>query len=317
MIDVSIIIVNWNTKDLLVDCINIIKDQIKTIKFEIIVVDNNSTDGSQSEIRKKFKDVLLITNDENLGFSKANNIGLKYTNGKYICLLNSDTAVLDNALDKMYAFMEQNKNTGILGPAILNDDQTVRKTCRTFPNLRTEFNWAFRLDKIFPNKKFSAMDLMTYFPHDKTLSVDVVPGSCMFIRKEVIDSEGMLDERFFFYAEDVDICIRYKKKGWNIIYFPDAKIIHYGGRSTSKAPLRFAKQLLIANIQYWKKHYGKLKLACYFLIKFLHYSIRLVAFILLYTIQRNDKKENYEQIIVNKECIKHLMPGFASIKRDT
>ena len=144
MIDVSIIIVNWNTKDLLVDCINIIKDQIKTIKFEIIVVDNNSTDGSQSEIRKKFKDVLLITNDENLGFSKANNIGLKYTNGKYICLLNSDTAVLDNALDKMYAFMEQNKNTGILGPAILNDDSKKNMQNIPEPSYRIQLGFSSR-----------------------------------------------------------------------------------------------------------------------------------------------------------------------------
>jgi len=309
MIDVSIVIVNWNTKDMLANCIDSINKETTSIQIEIIVVDNNSSDGSQEVVRKKYHDVVLIANTENLGFSKANNIGIKRARGKYICLLNSDTIILEHAIDQMYAFMEENVRTGILGPAILNEDLSTRQTCRIFPTLHTELNWALRLDKIFPGLKFFSLDLMVYFKHDKTSAVDVVPGSCMFIKKEAIDAAGMLDELFFFYAEDVDICKRFKNKGWEVIYFPQARVIHFGGISTAKAPLRFARQLLIANIQYWRKHYALPKVIGYLMIKLLHYSIRFFGFILLFMMKKNERKENYDQIIVNKECIKYILTG--------
>ncbi len=307
MADISIIIVNWNTKDMLAECINGVRAKTRQCSIEVIVVDNGSSDGSQEELRNNFKDVILIENCSNLGFSRANNIGIKAAKGKYICLLNSDTVAQDGIFDKMFSYMEENSGTGILGPAILNADSTLRKTCRIFPNLRCELNWTFRLDMIFKKSRFFALDLMTYFTHDNTARVDVVPGSCMMIRKSAIDRTGLLEEMFFFYAEDVDICKRMKDAGWDVVYYPEAKIIHYGGVSSSKAPLRFIKQLMIANIQYWHKHYGRLTFSSYLLIKILHYSVRLLLSLILFLLQPSRRKENLDQVKTNLNCLNFII----------
>jgi hypothetical protein len=232
-IAVSIVIVNWKVKDLLRQCLNSIYGTAQDLLLEIIVVDNNSGDGSCEMIRREFPDVRLIPNAENLGFARANNQGMLVSRGRYILLLNPDTIVAEKSIAGMAAFLDRSRATGAVGPKILYPDGTIQYTCaRNLPNLLTGFLDLSGLAYKYPKGRITGSWLMGYWDHNDERNVDAISGACMMVRREVIDRIGLLDEKYFMYGEDIDWCYRIKRDGWQIRYLPTAEITHFAGQSS-------------------------------------------------------------------------------------
>lgn len=291
-IDVSIIIVNWNTKDLLSKCIQSIENNNEMYNKEIIVVDNASTDGSQEHIKINFQNVKLIQNEINLGFAKANNIGIKASKGQFICLINSDVEVIENGIDLMLDHIKKNNEIGVLGPKVINPDGTIRPNCKKFPTLWNSFCKTFALYKVFPHIDFFSDDHIRNFSYNSILEVEVLPGCCLIIRKEAINQVGLLDEKFFIYSEDKDWCKRFYDSGWKIVYSPYSTVIHYAGSSSAKAPVKYVIERLKANLLYWQKYHNKISRISFLIILLMHNFVRLVAETFLFLI-RHDNKDKY------------------------
>ena len=241
--DLSIIIISYNTKDLLLSCVSSIKKNTKKVSYEIIVVDNASSDGSV-EVLKRLggPEVKVVLNKENFGFAKANNQGIKIAKGRYILLLNSDTGVEDNILDEMLGYMEASSKTGIAGCALRSKDGSLQATGGYFPTLPRVVSWMFFLDDI-PLldrliKPFHPMHEKSFFYKGeaffkKAAPRDWVTGAFFLVRRKVLDEIGLLDEDFFMYTEEVDFCYRAKRKGWEVWYLPKWAIVHLGGASSA------------------------------------------------------------------------------------
>jgi len=232
--DLSIIIVSYNTKDLLRNCLNSVYDSLKgeEIEFEIIVVDNASSDGSVEVVKKDFPGVVVIENRENLGFSKANNQGIKIAKGRYVLLLNSDTIILDECITKVYAFAKSKKEAGIIGCKVLNPDGSLQFSCYNAINLCTEVNFFVRTILKDTFDFIADYKYMRSWKHDKLKIVGAVSGCFMLIRRGIFDQVGLLDETFFMYYEDLEFCERLKEQTkFNVYYFPEAEIKHLKGAS--------------------------------------------------------------------------------------
>jgi len=307
MIDISFIIVNWNTKQLLLQCIDSLFKNNNHHKIEVIVVDNGSTDGSQKAVNDLFPSARLIENECNLGFAKANNIGIQQSKGRYICLVNSDVQVLDHCGDQMCDYMDLNPTVGVLGPKILNSDLTLRKNCREFPNLRNVLCSALGIDKIFPRSKVLSGTLMTYFDHDVTIAVDVIPGCFFMVRREALEQVGLLDERFFIYSEDKDWCKRFRMMKWDVVFFPKCEVIHYAGASASIEPRRFLIEKLKADQQYWQKHHRLMSLFVYRILLIFHYLIRVVILSVLFTLKLKKPLQIKVKLSENCTCFKWVL----------
>lgn len=255
--DFSFIIVSWNAKRCLFECLESLEKELNEYHAEIIVVDNGSVDGSSEMVRERFPGVVLIENQENLGFAKANNIGILRSEGKYIYFVNSDVKILNGCIKLMTNYMEKHSNVGLLGPKVLNADHTIQPSCKHFPTLLRSFCRAVALDSLFPKTRFFEGEFMTCSSSDTIQPVDIIVGCFWMVRRTAIEEVGLLDERFFIYSEDKDWCKRFHEAGWAVIYFPEAKIIHYGGASSANTPIRFYLEMQKANLQYWEKHHGR------------------------------------------------------------
>jgi GT2 family glycosyltransferase len=253
VIDISFIVVSWNAKKYLVECLESIEKHAPGTRYEIILVDNGSSDGSIEIVKQRFPAVNLICNGRNTGFAKANNIGIRKCRGRYICLINSDVKMLDGCLSTMIRYMDLHPSVGILGPRVLNPDFTKQDSCKYFPTLANEFFRAIAMDAILQDTRFNIV-LKPHSSPDVITKVDVLSGCFWMVRKEAFNQVGLLDERFFFYAEDKDLCKRFKEHGWQVVYNPDAQVIHYGGASSASAPIQFYIEMQRANLQYWEKH---------------------------------------------------------------
>lgn len=253
----SIIVVSWNVREDLVRCIRSIKENRPMSEFEIIVVDNASTDGSADMIRKGFPEVTMITNKENLGHAAANKQGIEKSRGEYLFFLNSDTIVHPNSLDILIKFLDENKNVGACGPKLLNDDGTTQSSIRRFPSFRAVLyrNTVFRFLHVFRSEYNRG--LMKDFDYDKEMDVDQVTGAALMVKRSVIKQVGGMDERFFIYYEDVDLCYRVKQAGWRIVFTPEAVITHLGGRSTCQIPVTGRIMMLRGLLTFFRKHRGK------------------------------------------------------------
>lgn len=256
MMDVTIIVVNWNTRDILRDCLNSVYEQTEGISFEVVVVDNASVDGSAGMVQEKFPQVILIENTENRGFAAANNQGMCVARGRYVLLLNSDAIVLDRAIQKTIAFAEQHTEAAVVGCKVLNPDQTLQPTCFMFPSLLNLFLSTTYLYKFFPRSRFFGRERMTWWDRQDVREVEVVTGCFMLVRKEAIDQVGMMDEGFFMYAEEADWCYRFKKAGWKRFFLPSAQIIHLGAQSSKQVKVPMMIQLRKAILQFIEKNYG-------------------------------------------------------------
>ena len=264
-VDVSVIIINWNTLKLLETCLESLPASCASHTFEVIVVDNHSTDGSTDMVRQNFPKVKLICNANNVGFAHGNNQGIQASSGRYVSLVNSDVKVLPGCHDKLVEYMDAHQEIGIAGPRILNGDLTLQSSCRRFPSLWNNICDAFAFRRLFPRSAFFAGEHMLYFKHDREIFPDVLVGCFLFARALAVKNFGLLDEAFFMYAEDIDWCLRCWRSGWKIAFYPSAEAIHYRGGSSSVDPIRFAVVLQRARQRFWRKHYSiveRFGLAC-------------------------------------------------------
>ncbi|WP_134683472.1 glycosyltransferase family 2 protein [Brevibacillus migulae] len=254
--DLSIIIVSYNTCELTLNALRSVVDSQITYSYEVIVVDNNSTDDSVSRISQEFPQVTLIANIENLGFSKANNQAMKRAAGRYILLLNSDTVVNSDTLEIMVNFMDLHPEIGAGGCKVLLPDGGLDKACRRgFPTPSASLYYLLGLSKMFPNSpKFNQYQLGHLDP-DQDYPVDCLVGAFMIVRRETIEQVGLLDEEFFMYGEDVDWCYRIKQHGWQLYYYPYTSIIHYKGASSRRRPFKIVYEFHRAMYLFHKKHY--------------------------------------------------------------
>lgn len=257
--DLSIIVVNYNTQELLAQCLESIYRKMSHLNYEILVVDNASSDGSADMVKQRFPEVKLIENHKNLGFATANNQALRQAEGKHILLLNSDTIALPSTVEMMRDFISHNPMVGAVGCKILNPDFTVEATARRFPRpLNALFGRKSVLTKLFPKNRFSGAYLACLNVNSEIpFEVDWVSAACMMVKREIIEEVGLLDEDFFMYWEDADWCYRIKAAGWKIYYVPGAQIIHLEGASSNgkdnKLIIEFHKSVFL----YYRKHYLK------------------------------------------------------------
>lgn len=258
----SIIVVSWNTKDMLRQCLRSIYESTRGLAYEIFVVDNASSDGTVAMIESEFPHVILIKNIENVGFAKANNQAMRKSRGKYILLLNPDTMILDNAIIEMKDFMDTNTMAGIATCKILNPDKTIQLCYGEFPSLETIIFGGSTvrpaLHSLFLTKRFFKDAGLSTNEYNQRQKVDWIMGAFMMVRKEVADQVGLLDEKLFMYGEEPDWCYRITRHGWGIWYVPEPKIIHYGGQSTEQVTgMHTIDWLLKTQYYFFLKHYGK------------------------------------------------------------
>jgi GT2 family glycosyltransferase/lipopolysaccharide/colanic/teichoic acid biosynthesis glycosyltransferase len=255
--DLSLIIVNWNTRDFLDKSLESIFRTTKDISFEIIVVDNNSKDDSVNMIKEKYPDVKIIANKKNEGFAKANNRGIKKSKGAYILLLNPDTLLMGEPLSMLVDFMKKNDDIGVCGCKVLNKDGSIEPACRRgIPTPKAALYRFIGLNKIFAkNPRFAKYNLSHLNPH-KISEVDAISGSFFMLKREVIEKTGLLDETFFLYGEEIDWCYRIKNSGWKIVYNPNAEIIHYKGGSSRQNKLRSFYEFYHSMFIFHEKHFS-------------------------------------------------------------
>ena len=276
-INISIVIVSWNAKAHLMDCLESLHAHGPKGQMEIIVVDNASSDGSPEAVKAFYPQVEVIETGSNLGFAKANNIGMLESTGKYVALVNSDVKILEGCLEGLRDFMDANPGVGLCAPRLLNRDMTVQYSCRNFPTLLRLLWNSLRLDKLIPWFDIFEGEEKKSFSYDRQAEVDAVSGAFMFVRKKALEKVGLLDERFFMYSEDVDWCKRFHDAGRRIVFFPEAEAIHYGGGSSSGEATRFFIEKERAVFLYWKKHHSRLSWFILFWILFLRHSVRILA----------------------------------------
>jgi GT2 family glycosyltransferase len=248
----SIIIVSWNIRKLLENCLSSILAHPPTSPFEIWVVDNASTDESPRMVREKFPQVHLVENRENLGFARANNQAIQQCTGKYILLLNPDTLVTSGALQALVDFLDKNPEAGATGARILNPDGSLQISSHPRPTLSRELWRLFHLDSLAPYAEYP----LTKWGTKQAQEVDVLMGACLLVRKKVLDQVGFLDEDYFIYTEEVDLCYRIQRAGWRLFWVPQAEVVHFGGQSTQQVPTEMFLNLYHGKIKYFRKHYG-------------------------------------------------------------
>lgn len=255
--DISIVIVNYNVKYFLEQCLHSIRKAAHNISSEVFVVDNNSVDGSCAMIREKFPEVHLIENNENLGFSKANNQAIRSSSGRYILLLNPDTVIEEDTLTKCLDHMEKNPDTGALGVRMIDGKGNfLPESRRSFPTPRIAFYKVFGFSRLFPKSRVFSKYHLGYLDENEMNDVEVLPGAFMMLRKTALDKVGLLDEDFFMYGEDIDISYRLIKAGYRNIYYPGTTIIHYKGESTRKGSMNYVITFYRAMIIFARKHFS-------------------------------------------------------------
>ncbi|MEA1874911.1 MAG: glycosyltransferase [Bacteroidota bacterium] len=256
MKQLSIIIVNYNVKHFLEQCLHSVKQAVNQIDAEIFVVDNNSVDGSCAMMREKFPEIHLIANKENLGFSKANNQAMHIATGEYMLLLNPDTIVEEDTFVKILSFMDENQDVGGLGVKMIDGKgEFLPESKRGLPTPKVAFYKISGLSSIFRKSKRFGQYHLSYLDKDKIHEVDVLSGAFMFMRKSCLDKVGLLDEQFFMYGEDIDLSYRITKGGYKNIYFPKTRIIHYKGESTKKGSINYVRIFYQAMIIFANKHF--------------------------------------------------------------
>jgi GT2 family glycosyltransferase len=253
MPDVSVIILNWNTRDLLADCLKTLLLNTHSLDLEIIVVDNGSTDGSVEMVRQLFPQVRLAANAVNAGFARANNQGMAMSTGRYRLLLNSDAFLQPGALQALVRLADAEPRAGLVGAQLLNPDGSFQASHTAFPTLWREFLILSGLGRALFGRRYPSHE-----PEEARgpQVVDYVEGACLLARREAVEAAGGLNEDYFMYAEEVDWCYAMRAKGWQVWYQPAAKVIHLGGASSRKRNLQRETDLYRSRLLFFRKHYG-------------------------------------------------------------
>lgn len=262
--DLSLIIVSWNTRELLAACLESIYAYPPVgFRFEVLVVDNASGDGSAALVRQRFPQVRLIESGANLGFAGGNNLAIEASNGRYLLLLNPDTELLPDALTELLIFMESNPKAAGAGSRLLNPDRSLQPSCHPFPTLGREFSRLLHLDAFPP---YYGSYNMRRWDTSQPRRADIVQGASFIVRRAVLDGIGLLDDSYFMYSEEVDLCYRIHRAGWPLYWVPASQVIHYGGQSTRQAAEQMFIELYRGKVQYFRKNQGAGTTAVYKLI---------------------------------------------------
>ena len=288
--DLSVIIVNWNTREMLRQCLDSLTCNLTGLNHEVFVVDNGSTDGSPEMVAEQFPNVHLIKNNENLGFSHANNQAIQHSSGKYILLLNSDAFVQDNSIQKMCAILDENPQIGIAGAKLVYPDGSPQVSHGPLPTLMIESLRLFGLDKLLSSQQ---KDHLTR----EFIETGTVEGACLLVRRKTINQIGLMDEDFFFFNEEVDLCYRAHLQGWKVVYIPGTCVIHIRGGSTGIVPQRVLL-LYRGKLLYFEKHFGQKKQAKLYRIIVLATRIKIIAygFLRLITLGRTKKDILWKEV---------------------
>jgi len=311
---VSVIIVSYNTCDILRHCLASVYEQARDAAFEVVVIDNASSDGSAEMIQRQFQQVRLIANNVNRGFAAANNQGMAIARGRYVLLLNSDTLVLDQAIDNAVAFADEHGDVGIMGCRVLNADRTLQPTCFMYPSIVNMFFFAMSLNKMFPTSRLFGRERMTWWQRDDVRDVDVVTGCFMLVRRDAIDQVGLMDESFFMYGEETDWCYRFKEAGWRIMFAPCGEIVHLGGASTRRMAAEMKLQLKAGTLQFLRKHRGTTSYVVCCTLMGLFLLLRLPFWVIRAVVCRHDRHRSWSYVLTYAEGLRRLARGWRGLR---
>ncbi len=306
---VSVIIVNWNARDFLLQCLASLTPEVCRYSMEIIVVDNDSSDGSPEAVEVRFPHVRLIRSGANLGFARGNNLGIAQSRGRYLALINSDIKVLDHCLTRLVEYCDAHPDAGMVGPRVLGRDGSLQRTVRGFPTLWNMFCRAIALDATLPAWKVFSGYSLSHWSQEDLRAVDILGGCFWVVRRQALAEVGLLDESFFMYGEDMDWCRRFRAAGWKLVYVPSAETIHYGGGSSANAPVRFFIEKQRADLQYWKKHHAWPAVAGYFLISCLHLALRSLVYTFALLFFRRKRQTYSHKVQRSLACLRWMVSG--------
>ncbi|BCJ87799.1 glycosyltransferase family 2 protein [Effusibacillus dendaii] len=301
--DLSIVIVSYNTKDLLIQTLDSVFRHTSGLYLEVFVVDNASSDGSPEAVTDLYPQVKIIRNQKNEGFAAANNQAIEQATGRYILLLNSDTIVQESTFHTMITYMDGHSKIGAAGCKVVKPDGTLDLACRrSFPTPMNSLYQALKLDKLFPQSPRFASYNLTYLDENEMYQVDCLVGAFMMVRRETIDQVGMLDDQFFMYGEDIDWCYRIKQAGWQIWYYPKTSIIHYKGASSAKKKYRMIWEFHRAMILYYRKHHAGNSI---FLVNWLVYLGILSRYVMVATLNLFKKRGKQHDPLLSNPSQSH------------
>ncbi len=274
--DLSIVIVNWNTCELLAQCLQSVYQTTTNLNAELLVVDNASNDGSSVMVSTRYPRVQLLQNAENVGFARANNQGIRSSIGRYVLLLNSDTEIRPGALETMIAFMDQHPDAAAAGARLLNADGSLQPSCHPILTAGREF---WRLFFLEPLHRRATYDMAHWDPQIPR-QVETIKGACLLLRRAALGQVGLLDEQYFMYTEEMDLCLRLLRAGWKLYWIPQAQVVHYGEASSRQVAEAMYIQLYRSKVQFQRKFWGKRQAQYFKTLMFLAYLPRaaLVSF---------------------------------------
>lgn len=285
-VDISIIFVNWNTRELLVQCLRALPASLGDVAAEIIVVDNASTQGNLESLVDDFAGLRLLLNDSNRGFAAANNQAMQIANGRYFLLLNTDTLPGRGELQRLVEFADNHPRAGLVGVMLLNGDGSFQASYADFPSVHGETLLLLKLAERFKGAHFPF-----HAPQEslKPRRCDWVQGACLLAAREAIQDFGPLDEGYFMYTEETDWCARARESGWEVWYTPDVKIIHYGGQSAAHQPAAKRRQLYGSKVRFFRKHRGRAAAFTFKLIVQITSGLKLLYWALMARLRRGER----------------------------
>jgi N-acetylglucosaminyl-diphospho-decaprenol L-rhamnosyltransferase len=254
-IDVSIVLVSWNTHDILLNCLASLHEAVGEVRADVWVVDNDSHDGSIEAVRTQYPDVRIIANTQNIGFAAANNQAITASAGRYILLLNSDTIACPGAIERLMRFADTHPVAGVVGSMLLDPDGSFQASFADFPSLYSELLSVSGLGARLLHRNYPSYGARL---SQRIRRVDYIPGACMLARRAAVEHVGLMDEQYFMYSEEVDWCLRMHRAGWETWYVPDARIVHFGGQSTRQQHHAMLFALYRSKVRFFRKHYGSL-----------------------------------------------------------
>lgn len=287
VVDVSIIVVSWNTRELLVRALGCVYETLRESSFEVIVVDNASLDDSVPAVRERFPQARVIANRENVGFGRANNQGAAVARGRYILLLNSDAFVHAGTIERLIAFMEAYPEAGAAGPRLRYEDGRLQRSVTSFPTVLTELWTTLGLDRAFPNHRVFGRYKLTYWEMNDLREVDILMGACLILRRTAIEQVGLFDEQFFMYSEEADLCYRLRAAGWRSYFVPDVEATHIWGGSAQRVPAKTFLRLFRSRVQFFRKHYGEQTTVLYKCVLVLAGLMRVMGGPIIFALKRD------------------------------
>ena len=310
--DLTIVIVNWNSADYAIDCVKSIVSSTQGLDFEIVVVDNASSDHSLEILQKELPNVRLVRSATNIGFAKGNNLGFQFASGRHVLFLNPDTFVLGPAISRMYASLESSPAVGAVGCKLLNADSTIQTSCiQPFPNILNQLADIERLKVRYPNLKLWKIRPLFDGHNGNALPVEAVSGACLMVKRDVFNRIGLFSEDYFMYGEDLDLCYKIRRAGWQVCYVGGATVMHYGGKSTARKGIDGFQTVLMRESIYtfMKKFRGPLYAELYRFTLLLSALIRLSVLIPFWVLSRARPKRERVILAIRKW---HKILGWAA-----